>query len=252
MTSLQTRRTSAPDSLLPAPTTHFSAPWLADLRRSLRTDDRGKPTLPASLRPDQRRTILALGSILGRMLSADTEDLPLIGVEIAKLLAAFPVQATGSDVSADLRVDAYAEAIGAAPAWAVQRARLRVVRGEVEGLDPRWCPTPPQFALLVRAELETPKRELADLRAIAMAQPADEPVPPEVRERRAAELQALAEKFRADQRARDGERRARRDETLERANARAFAAECAAHGVDPAGGVSPALLASLHRLEDAS
>jgi hypothetical protein len=96
-----------------------------------------------------------------------------IAVELAKMLAAFPA-ASQSDAPTKLRMQAFFEALGDAPLWAISDARQRVIGGQA-GLDQRFAPTPPQFAETVRAILKPYRDDLRDMEAIAGAANEQEP-----------------------------------------------------------------------------
>lgn len=55
-----------------------------------------------------------------------------------------------------LRVDAYFEALGDFPAWAVQDARLKINSGTVTDINKAFAPTPAQFADVVRNIFDPP------------------------------------------------------------------------------------------------
>jgi hypothetical protein len=84
-------------------------------------------------------------------------DLPAKGVVIARLLSAFP----GSGEQG-MRSDAYLEALESVPAWAVERAAGRFIRGEA-AVDTRFAPTPPQVAQEARAAMQPAREDLAKL-----------------------------------------------------------------------------------------
>jgi len=65
------------------------------------------------------------------------------------MFAVFPVQ-DQSVQGQELRLTGYVEAIGDFPLWAVERARVKVVRGLVPDLDRAFAPTPGQFAEVIR------------------------------------------------------------------------------------------------------
>jgi hypothetical protein len=141
----------------------------------------------------ERQQIPALLSSLKQRLSAAPGDRQLIAAELAKLLAAFPAQAQ-SDAPASLRIEAYFEAVGDAPAWAVQQARLRIIRGEVGSLDTRFAPNPPQLAAVVRDLLSSLRNDLADLERLSAAVVEHVPTPEE-RARVAAKFAELKQTF---------------------------------------------------------
>jgi hypothetical protein len=129
----------------------------------------GKPVLMSGIRPtpQQARAIQGhLASLRSRLVSGP-QDRQAVAVELAKLLAAFPAQEQ-SDMPANLRMEAYFEALHGVPAWAIGEARARVLRGET-ALDMRFAPTPPQLAAVAKTLLEPHRRDLARLEIIARA-----------------------------------------------------------------------------------
>lgn len=150
------------------PTTPFSTPWLGNLRRALGTTA-GKPVLMTgfTITEAERRQIDQAISTLDRRLSADENDGPMIGVELARMLAAFPAQEQG--FSAAMRIEGYQRVLSAMPLWVVAEACDRVVNGLEHGLDKRFAPSPPQMAEIARNALRPLREDLATLRMIAMA-----------------------------------------------------------------------------------
>lgn len=224
-----------------APTSPFSLPSLANLRRAMGWVN-GKPTLMGGFKisPDQHRQIEASISTFRRQLSAGPSERQAIGLELAKLLTAFPIQ--GQDgISADMRIDAYIDAIGIAPAWAVREARLKVVRGEVPDLNKNFAPTPPAFADIVKAVLRPLRVDLGDLEALGRIEPDHEPTPEE-RARVAQAVDDLRAELHETIDKAESERASRVRGHVEKANQTMFERECVAAGMDPKSQVSPALL----------
>lgn len=155
----------------PVPTTPFSEPSLNALRRAMGWMS-GKPTLMTgfTMSAEDHCQIASSISTFRRQIFAGPSDKAAIGIEIAKLLTAFPTQEQG-DISAAMRVDAYADALGAAPAWAVREARLKIFRGEAADIDKRFAPTPPQFASIVNSILKPFRDDLSDLEALGKIEP---------------------------------------------------------------------------------
>lgn len=108
-------------------------------------------------------------------------------------MAAFPFRDAG-DVDMATRADAYFEALDNCPAWAIQQARLKVVRGEVGSLDTRFAPTPPQFAELVRSLTQPLRDDLVALERLSAAVVEHVPTPEE-RARVAAKFAELKQTF---------------------------------------------------------
>lgn len=164
---------------LPPEIPAFSVPWLASLKNALMRVG-SEWVLPSSHLPTQGQiaAIRNRSSALTSRLSCGAGNDKALAVELAKLLTAFP--ARGQDeISTELRMEAYFEALTGIPAWAVSEARTDVIRG-VAGLDPRFAPTPPQLADLARAKLALIGDELTMLRRIETARiESCEPTPEE-------------------------------------------------------------------------
>lgn len=161
------------------PTTPFSAPLLSKLRQGMGRIN-GLPTLMQGfeITPAEHQHLEKETLIFRQKITAGTYDRLEIGAELARLMAAFPAQAQ-SDAPASLRVEAYLDAIGNAPAWAVKEARLRFVRGEVRDVNLNFAPTPPVFAGIVRDVLTPFRKDLADLEALVRIGVTSEPSPEE-------------------------------------------------------------------------
>ncbi len=106
-----------------------------------------RPTIPEATAPteDQRRVVVEMCSRLERHLgpAAPKE----IGVAFAVLQSAFPA-ARLEDAEASANARAYLIALEGVPAFAVDEAARRILRGEA-GIDRRFMPTPPELRALV-------------------------------------------------------------------------------------------------------
>jgi hypothetical protein len=158
-------RVTEADALSP-PTTPFTTPSQVSLRKAL-TVVGGKPALMGGLiiSPKGRRGLVDSASTLRQRLTAGLGERPAVAAELAKLVMALPKQDPG--VGVPIVAEAYLDAMGDAPAWAVRAARLRFMRGEALGLNQSFAPTPPQFANLVRSILAPLRKDLADLESLA-------------------------------------------------------------------------------------
>lgn len=146
--------------------TPFSVPWLVSLRNALGTVN-GRPALMAGLSPTefQRQHITAEISRLQGLLSPSGRQ--SMATELARLMTAFPAtSADQSDVPADLRAQAYFEALDGIPAWAIAEARGVIFRGEAPNVSPRFAPTPPEFRRVCEAVLRPIRGDLSMLLAI--------------------------------------------------------------------------------------
>lgn len=162
-------------------TTPFSEPWLQSLAKGL-GEVNGNPTLMQGVTVSnrQRDAIQTHLTRLKSRLSCGGQNRSEVAIELAKLFAAFPAQSQ-SDTPAELRMEAYFEALAGVPGWTVREARGRIIRGETT-LNPSFMPTPPQMAELARAILEPIRSDLRRLEALATADANREP-PPEERAR---------------------------------------------------------------------
>lgn len=117
-----------------------------------------------------------------------------------------------------MRSDAYLEALENIPAWAVERAVGRFIRGEA-GVDARFAPTPPQVAQESRRAMEPAREDLMKLERLRTAV-ADREASAEERERVADGFDRLLESL--------GRKRSKE------ADARVFLEEqCRELGIDP-------------------
>jgi hypothetical protein len=163
--------------------------WLRRLNGACGSED-GKPKLMhgVEVTAAQARQI---GEAIARMeasLRSGPGDLPAKGVVIARFLSAFP----GSGEQG-MRSDAYLEALENVPAWAVERAAGRFIRGEAS-VDARFAPTPPQVAQEARAAMQPARDDLAKLSRLRDAV-ADREAPPEERARVSAGFDNLLAEF---------------------------------------------------------
>lgn len=248
MTNLPTTSPPTETATPPAPTTPFSEPWLSNLRRGLGRRN-GYPILKAGFEPtkEQRELIRSHHSTLTRQLTAGPDERQTVGLFIAKLLASYPAQKGGGYAAASLKVSSYEDAIGTAPVWAVKEAVLRVNQGKIPDISPDFAPTPARFAQIVAETMEPLRRDLADLRWLATLE-AERPEPEisdEQAARMRARLKALAEELRASSEP-VVDASSRREPAPEiDPEPESIEAMCRRYGVDPAIGVSPALLDTL-------
>ena len=117
--------------------------------------------------PTDKRNLTATIERLRARLSPSPGDRVQTAGHLAMMLAAFPAQAQ-SEGPSSLRADAYFEALDGIPSWATGQAGQLVIRGQA-GLDGRFAPTPPQFAMVARREMQAMRNDLAQLDRIAEA-----------------------------------------------------------------------------------
>lgn len=173
-----------------APESPFSKEWLAQLRRGLGNTS-GKPTLMAGFQvtTTQARQIEEAASRLRASFQVGQADIRAKAGLIARLLSAFPAQ----QAEQTLRADTYFAALEGCPAWAVERAVGRVIRGEA-GLDTRFAPSPAQMAVEARRAMQPLRDDLATLERLRTAV-GEREAPPEERERVSEGFDRLLESF---------------------------------------------------------
>lgn len=156
------------DALNP-PSRGFSEDWLRSLRRGLGSEN-GRPILMAGFRinPGQAKLVQHNRLTLARRLTGEPDERPLIAAEIARLVSAFPSQDAGAALGGALNAEAYVEALGDMPAWAVRLAREDIFAGRTKFGRP-FGPTPVEFGDMVRAILAPYRNDLNDLLAIETA-----------------------------------------------------------------------------------
>ncbi|MGU3495915.1 hypothetical protein ACLBXM_17885 [Xanthobacteraceae bacterium A53D] len=88
-----------------------------------------------------------------------------INVEVAGLLLAFP-SANLSDAALQVRARAYHTALEGVPAWALQAAARRWLRGEGDGNNLDFAPSPPRLRKMADAEILPVREHLVQLRRL--------------------------------------------------------------------------------------
>lgn len=78
-------------------------------------------------------------------------------------------------VSSDLRIEAYFDALHGIPSWAVKAAREAVVRGDTEFGRP-WGPGPVEFAELCRVQVKPLLDDLKQIDTLLLAEPIERAV----------------------------------------------------------------------------
>jgi len=167
---------SPTETLSPPPPVNspFSMEWLRRLNAACGSEG-GRPKLMhgVEVSMDQARQIEVSILAYRRSLSPGPGDVKAKGIAISRLVTSFPI-APGEQ---GMRADAYLEAVENLPAWAVERAVGRFIRGEA-GIDTRFCPAPPQVAQEVRKTMEPARADLAALERLKKAV-ADRDIPPD-------------------------------------------------------------------------
>jgi hypothetical protein len=94
-----------------------------------------------------------------------------IAIEIAKLLAVYPVRESESEMVHTARTAAFMEALRPFPTWALRKALSMWTNGEHqdEGDNIRFCPVPAQIVRLIKIALKPAEQEIGRVEAIASA-----------------------------------------------------------------------------------
>ncbi len=166
------------------PTTLSLPPSLAELERTLQPTEAASrtPTLSRALTPDERSILLQLVDEVAPYAEAKPDAFSALR-HVAKLLAAFPA-GNMSDAVIDARSEAYDVALEDVPAWAVEVAAKRWIKGDVATLGDKpnlsFPPSPPQLRVLALDELSKMRSALWRYRRL-LAGRVERIVPPELR-----------------------------------------------------------------------
>lgn len=106
-----------------------------------------------------------------------------------KLLADYPADGASEAVE-KARAENWLEALDGLPAWAVDAARRRWVRGEVAGVNPDFAPKPPRFRQIV-VEVLSPVYERRNRLAMLLKAEVEREIPADERERVSGRLAAF-------------------------------------------------------------
>jgi len=142
--------------LQPRLTTLSLPPSLAELERTLRPEEAASrtPTLSRALTPDERSILSQLVDDVAPLAEAKPDAFKSLR-QVAKLLAVFPA-GNISEAVIDARSEAYEIALEDVPAWAVEAAAKRWIKGDVAILADRpnlaFPPSPPQLRALALDE----------------------------------------------------------------------------------------------------
>lgn len=137
-------------------TTLSLPPSLAELERTLRPEEMASrtPTLSRALTPGERSILSQLIDDIAPLAEAKPDAFRSLR-QVAKLLMMFPASDL-SEAVVDARSEAYEIALEDLPAWAVEAAAKRWIKGDVAALDERpnlsFPPSPPQLRALALDE----------------------------------------------------------------------------------------------------
>ncbi len=112
-----------------------------------------------------------------------------IGAVVAGLLIVFP-SAQLSETTARVRARAYHTALEDIPGWALAAAANKWLRGQVEGGNPDFAPSPPRLRQMAELEVNAVRGHLVNLRRLAAAE-VERDIPEDERARVAARFKSL-------------------------------------------------------------
>jgi hypothetical protein len=143
-----------------------SPQWIVSLRR-VGGRENGRAVVMASYPSSnlQKALIRERAELLTAKLSEGVDDHRRKGAAIAMLLGSWPMTAKGGD-SGETISAAYLTAVQRDPAWAVEEVCHRIIKGEAEQIDMRFCPTAAQVVHYVNMVKGRFGRELEELEAI--------------------------------------------------------------------------------------
>ncbi len=159
----------------PALTTLSLPPSLAELERTLRPEEMASrtPTLSRALTPGERSILAQLVDDIAPLAEAKPDAFRSLR-QVAKLLMVFP---TGdlSEAVVDARSEAYETALEDMPAWAVEAAAKRWIKGDVAALEDKpnlaFPPSPPQLRALALDEWAKARAALWRYRRLMAGKP---------------------------------------------------------------------------------
>lgn len=112
-----------------------------------------------------------------RMTAASDSERRACAAEVARLVAAYPRQDSGSKADGQLEAAAYLEMIAGQPLWAVHEARRAIFAGEKKFGDGPFGPTARQFADTVDGVIRKYRNDLAVLDGLLLIAGEVEPDP---------------------------------------------------------------------------
>lgn len=206
-----------------------------------RSDDHpGEPTLRRELDPDERRALeQRRNDLLRTVAPAPPSSRSTLLDEIGGMLGAYPSMQRHDARAAAMMAASYLWTVRDEPHWAIVKA-CALIRGHRAGLNPTFPPPEPEFADVVRRQVEMHRRSLRDAEALlrAKADPVRAPRPTleELKAKHGPNWGITPPSTEDEARA-----RARRRALTEEANRRFFERECHAAGMPVTSAVSPSL-----------
>lgn len=180
-----------------------------------------------------------LGAAMRSASMADA-DKRRIGAALARMFGGFP---SLRNADAQGMIATYVMELQKLPAWAVERACEAVRESRVEGLSLEFPPTAPRMFQIASTKTVPLKVEEAHIAEVLALQPRDG-ISDDEKARVREGFQGLASELRARSGVQGAEDENVRQSIVE-ANRSVFVRECEREGIDPARGVSPALLKTL-------
>lgn len=144
------------------------------------------PVIPQSraLTSPQRAEVQAMVSHCAALLLPATKR--ELGAAVMKLLVNYP-QDGASEAVLTARAETWIEALDGLPAWAVDAARRKWMRGEVEGVNPDFAPKPPRLRQIA-VDLMGPVHERRNRLTLLLKAEPEAEVPADERARVAAKF----------------------------------------------------------------
>lgn len=166
------------------------------------------------------------------------QDKRTAGAAIASMLTAWIYSGKGDSRET---IAGYVTHLSDLPLFAIEDACRKVAKGYVDGLSPDFPPSAARLHQLAMEACAALKKEMAEIHEVLTAKAHVEPTEAE-RDRIALGFQKLSEELAASDTMSARPNREQSAKQLDEANRRIFERECAEAGIDPKGGVSPALL----------
>lgn len=172
----------AQEIVVQAPLQSEQPPWLMSLLAALGNEN-GKPVLMRGrvVKPEQSRWITARLQQIDKALTSGPDEEPAKAISITKLQAVLGdagVEGQLDEQLARVRANAYLEAIGDLPAWAIEQAALKWLRGEGLGEDdnPNFVPRPVHLIRIAAAILQPIRAERDQLKLLLQCAPVEQAV----------------------------------------------------------------------------
>lgn len=172
------------------------APFTPSLERLVSTMSPDyPPVIATALTSDEREQVRDMLAACDRSTARATRR-EIAGI-VMQVLANYPSDGASRAIE-DARAKNWIDALEDLPVWAIEAARLRWLRGEVDGVNPDFAPKPARFREIVIACMAPIYERKSVLRKLLVAVPDDRgEISEEARARGAEILQACADEIRA-------------------------------------------------------